>query len=288
MANDCSFWFQAASRNPIKLEKFIKAWCVEYYGEGPHLYRIFDAWGEDSMHQIGNTGLFVVYMSGTCAWSLASCISSKPSSYYEDTMKHPNIWNPNIRNARCINALCRECETGIDIFSEEPGCEFAEHVRVDSEGNTLMDDCCDFKELYWDQDEFPTIDDLNKAWGTSYTEEDFDYGDGYVREGGYDESDYCDVDYLVEKHTKHEILVPYEMVPYVETYKEVGKSGYSMEAMATFLKNMSTESKEIKKRRLEKLTEFEKEMNSMVKEEKKWKQKKESMNSKRRQKRENS
>lgn len=288
MANDCNFWFQAASRNPAKLEKFIKAWCVDRYGEGPHLYRIFEVWGEDSMHQVGNTGLFVVAMSGSCAWSLASCISSKPSSYYEDTMKNPNSWTPITKNARCINALCREFETGIEIFSEEPGCEFAEHVRVDSEGNTLMDDCCDFRELYWDQDEFPTIDDLNKAWGTSYTEEDFDYGDGYVREGGYDDCSYCDMDYLVEKHTKDDIMVPYRLVPYVETYKEVGKSGYSPEAMIDFNKNIAIVGKDIKKRRLEKLTEFEKDLNSMIKEEKKWKQEKERAQSKKKLARKNS
>ena len=46
--------------------------------------------------------------------------------------------------------------------------------------------CVDYQELWWDEDEHPTLEDFNAAMGTNFTLEDF-HGNDYVVIGGFGE-----------------------------------------------------------------------------------------------------
>ena len=272
MANDCSWWFRACSRDPHKLAKFIKAWNVEYYEEGPHLFRIWDPYENVEMHQIGSSGIFSVEMSGTCAWSLACCIKSGGSSYYSSCIneKHEEV-KPYYRNARCINDLCRECETAIDIFSEESGNAFAEHITVNANGDYLVDDVCDYYEYWRDEDEYPTIGEFNEAHGTTFTEDDFE--DGYVRVGGYADESFYDEDWLLSDFTKeplcHRVLLEYDKVADVGAYKKFEHYNYDPQAMKAFREDMKRDGKDIRERRQQAKTIYEKEEEAYISKQKK-------------------
>jgi hypothetical protein len=248
MANDCSFWFKAVSRDPEKLHKFLNCWKVEYYYEGEHLFRIFDCIEIVSIRPVCK-GLYYAEMSGTCAWSLSSCITTKSGSYYdgviEDFRKKPETTRIHNKYARNINALCKEYETAIEIFSEEPGCGFSEHMQVDYKGNFVFDEAVDFREYWWDRDN-QTIDEFNKETGLNLTEEDFD-GEDYYRVGGFDDYSYSDSEYLIEDFSDN-CCRQYDFIPEVESYKEIEKfKDFSEEAIKEYKETMKNHGEVIRK-----------------------------------------
>lgn len=269
MANDCSFWFRAVSRDPEKLHDFVECWKTEYYAEGPHLYRISDCYETvDIQRSEDNNDLFYVECAGTCAWSLEACITMYGSSYFggmlDGSIKKPEEIMPYDKNGRCIEILCHDYETGIEIFSEEPGCGFAEHYVVDPKGNLVIDETCDMHEYWWDRDN-QTIEEFNEENGTSYTEDDFN-GDDYLTVGGYANEDYYDCDYLIKDHSDDDGVNHYDMLPLMDAYEKLQKfKNYSDESMKKYKEEMREHGKQIRERREARKSELQKQKEAELK-----------------------
>ena len=73
----------------------------------------------------------------------------------------------------------------IEVYSEECGMGFQEHIAVVN-GDLMVNDCVDYQELYWDKDEFPTLEEFNKEYEVEATLDDFEDGE-YYKTGGFEE-----------------------------------------------------------------------------------------------------
>lgn len=113
-------------------------------------------------------GLVSYYLCGDCAWSVSSAMRSDSG-----------------RREVSLESESERLGLVIEVFSEEIGFEFQEHVLINN-GEVLIDDCVDYAEHY--VGDFETIEEYNEEYETEFTEDMVD--DGYVRLGGFD--NYCE------------------------------------------------------------------------------------------------
>ena len=145
-----------------------EAECKEFYAilkcERPQKFdRVFEA---DIQCEGNNSGIHFMEISGYCAWSV-----------YE-SMDDDNA-------VTTLQAESDRLGLMIEVYSTEPSNQFAEHIWYIN-GVRIEDERVKYTEFYWDKCEYPTIDELNAHYGTTYTEDDFDM-DGYHIEGGFGE-----------------------------------------------------------------------------------------------------
>lgn len=57
-------------------------------------------------------------------------------------------------NAVCTDlpSVCKALDVGVEIFSEEPGCCFQEHIVIDHKGNVVEDESEEWHDAYEDED----------------------------------------------------------------------------------------------------------------------------------------
>lgn len=159
MANWCSYCMRITGG---------EAECKEFYAilkcERPQKFdRVFEA---DIQCEGNNSGIHFMEISGYCAWSV-----------YE-SMDDDNA-------VTTLQAESDRLGLMIEVYSTEPSNQFAEHIWYIN-GVRIEDERVKYTEFYWDKCEYPTIDELNAHYGTTYTEDDFDM-DGYHIEGGFGE-----------------------------------------------------------------------------------------------------
>lgn len=121
-----------------------KEHTLENCSADKHFFRIFDA---DAQEEDENT----TYVSGSCAWSVYSCMFHGNSTYFDDYK--------DAKNRKCTN-MCeatKELDLVVEIYSEEPGLCFMEHFIVDK-GEWKVNECVDWEELY-DEDGEPIYDE---------------------------------------------------------------------------------------------------------------------------------
>lgn len=119
-------------------------------------YRVFEAYkvSESDKDKQGN---ITAYISGYCAWSIASCMFDGPWSYFTNVK---NEINENkslnklqkkqaLKNRKAITIVdaCKKLNVDVEIFSNESGMCFAEHYYINSKGVKEIDDCVDFEEI---------------------------------------------------------------------------------------------------------------------------------------------
>ena len=71
----------------------------------------------------------------------------------------------------------------IDVCSTESCYGFAEHYEY-WDGDLLDASSVDYQEVYWNREDYPTLEDFNAAYGTSCRQDDFDMY-GFVGLGGF-------------------------------------------------------------------------------------------------------
>lgn len=98
------------------VEQFVK---IIKNGDTRRLSRVFDAYVDESL-KLPN-GWVRASVSGTCAWSVYSCMWEGEHTYF-DQSKDPT------RTSLIIES--REKELDIEVYSEESGLGFEEHYRV--------------------------------------------------------------------------------------------------------------------------------------------------------------
>lgn len=100
-----------------------------------HFFRVFDVY-ENEMEK-NEDGTYTLFVCGDCAWSVHSAMVSKTGESYYSYLKK-NF--PQDFMGTTLFEQSKNCE--IEVFSEEPGCEFSEHYLFKN-GVCLIDDCVD-------------------------------------------------------------------------------------------------------------------------------------------------
>lgn len=109
--------------------------CSMYYSE---MY-------SDPMEEI-DKGIFKQHFSSATRWSVEGAMINNESD--EDVT---------------LTTACKMLGLSIEIWSEEPGCCFAEHIAIDEEGEYAVE-CADYYEIYEDSIcencQEPTVEDF--------------------------------------------------------------------------------------------------------------------------------
>ena len=102
--------------------RFYNACNVPYYGkkdDPEHFYRVFNIIIEE-IKPIEKPQHYVAYMSGYCAWSIATCFTNK--GYHASETEGNGI---------TLSMLTEYCpDLVIEMFSTEPGLQFSEHLLI--------------------------------------------------------------------------------------------------------------------------------------------------------------
>lgn len=103
---------------------------------------------------------YEISTDGECAWSVV-CTMVESVSYCD-------------RNTPSTTLLeeSKLLDLDIEVYSSEASMEFAEHYHYKN-GEVLAEECVDYFEYFWDKDEFPTLEEFNDYYGTSFTTKDF-------------------------------------------------------------------------------------------------------------------
>ena len=139
MPNICDFRMKAVgNRESLKMLEKILIEDYDYLDEEyinnknniKHLSRVFSAHVEESYFNNNDDGFICV--CGECAWSVDTCMLSGDGTYY-------NMNKNTQSNVTCLEEITKELGLVIEIFSEEYGMEFTEHILVNN-GNVLIND----------------------------------------------------------------------------------------------------------------------------------------------------
>ena len=107
--------------------------------EHRHFFRVFDVFYDDPVKVDKN--VYELFVHGDCAWSVHSAMVSKTGESYYAYLKN-NF--PHDFMGTTLLEESKNCE--IEVFSEEPGCEFSEHYIFKNE-KMICDDCVDIKPM---------------------------------------------------------------------------------------------------------------------------------------------
>lgn len=104
-------------------------------------YRVFDFYIENYGDEEDG---FALWGCGDCAWSVMSCMFNLGIGCY---MSDKGL--PQESKSISINDACKELGVSIEIYSTEPGCAFAEHYLINSEGETVINEETEYYELWF-------------------------------------------------------------------------------------------------------------------------------------------
>lgn len=181
MPNICNFSMKVTG-NPENVEKFIDiiqadyfirqdGTCIDFYTKQiveRHFWRVFEA---EVIDDKTKNNVRSVIINGECAWSVFSCMCSGRGTYQSD--------NPG-KNGTTLKKESARLHLSIEVFSEEPGCCFMEHM-VYVNGKRIVDDCIDWFE--YPTEYFETVEEINKAYKTNFTQREFEENE-YLSVGG--------------------------------------------------------------------------------------------------------
>ena len=126
-------------------------------------------------------------IDGWCKWSVSSAMISNAVSMRTE----PNIWAFSQREKDelefiTLTEATKKWNLVVEVYSEEPGCEFQEHYVFDN-GIVLEDDYAEYHE-YW-VDEYETKEEAENELGIEITDEEWEAGDTICR-GGFKNWDF--------------------------------------------------------------------------------------------------
>ena len=134
MPNICSYEMKVIGIKE-NLDKFVEVLQNDYHiGDKDnklHMYRVFEAEMFDEEQLSNDKYEYSIY--GTCAWSVASCMTDSAASYYADYHKKDV-------NATCLRHLSDDLNLMIEVYSTEEGMGFQEHFFFDK-GNVTINEC---------------------------------------------------------------------------------------------------------------------------------------------------
>ena len=175
MANKCYYNMKIVGATQEAVDEFIQ--MLDYsHPDGKFFARIFEAYPYTSYEENGN---YVTQVTGDCAWSVYSCMCGGAFTYYDDNAK---------TTEKITNLAIETKRLGlkVEIFSQEPGIGFAEHIIFDN-GHQILSEETDYSE-YYNYDDL-TLEEFEQEYGVTLTEEQKCQlaDEDYIAVGGYDE-----------------------------------------------------------------------------------------------------
>lgn len=172
MANLCSYEMKVKGRKEDCMELYR---MLTDYNLPRYFQRIS---GAEIYEEAGTEEAYSICISGTCDWSVRTCMrEGQPACDTAD------------RKPASLEKESARLGLEIEVFSEELGFEFQEHVLI-RDGRCEEDECVDTACHYWDKKIYPTIESFNEGEGMQLAEEDFSE-DGYYTEGGFGEWEFA-------------------------------------------------------------------------------------------------
>ena len=178
MANMCSFSMLVVGKHE-DIEKFYDAMSQEgniYMGRG--------AEAEIEYEDDYDEGKDRAQIDGWCKWSVQSALTDNAISMRDN----PDMWGwdegTDTSKLEFITLLeaTKKWNLVMEVFSEEPGCEFQEHYIFDN-GTVLVDECVEYQE-YWIC-EYDTKEEAEEELGIEITDDEWKYAD-VISHGGFD------------------------------------------------------------------------------------------------------
>ena len=148
MANICYVEGKVWAKSKSKIRSFI-GWLKEY--------KMLQVEETEEIQTLEN-GLFSQVFIGDCKWSIESSINNPSDKKGDLTIKTNGII--------------------VELWSQEPGCEFEEHYVVEN-GNITTNDTVDWTGVFID--DFENETEMTEC---GYTKEDFDEN-GWCHKGGF-------------------------------------------------------------------------------------------------------
>lgn len=149
----CKLWEREVEKDKvykefeIEFSKFEKCFDFEKFKEfeklsnknennlpkGSHFFRIFDF--NEVYEGIDENGEHFINAFGDCAWSLQSCVLEE--GYYSS---YKNFEDKGWFKGTCLEKVHEKFpDLKIEMFSEEAGCQFSEHILINEDG--FLDEC---------------------------------------------------------------------------------------------------------------------------------------------------
>lgn len=136
--------------NVATLMGWLEAQCIEedgtwncYVKDGDKMYPSEHHFWRCEDIYIYNTDVLladevVVYMSGSYAWSAATCLLEY--GYYKDYKDEPG------NKGTCLEQACKELGLWVEVYSYEEGNEFAEHFMINPDGEHVINETAEYRE----------------------------------------------------------------------------------------------------------------------------------------------
>ena len=138
MANNCYYALKAVANNEEALKRLVR--IMKYEDEEFFIYRCFQAIEGEIKKE--DNGLFSIEIEGDVAWSCAK---------WFDHEEDKNELAENNAHYITLDLLCEKFNIGIELWSQECGCEFQEHYVVNHKGEILIDDNVYWSYIYKDE-----------------------------------------------------------------------------------------------------------------------------------------
>ena len=136
MANNCDFTIRAVGKTKESVEKLLDV--LRYKNPEMCLYRVFSAdKTTEGAKQDGD--LWMLDLIGDVAWSCTMWLHTTDTG-------HPYAGS----KLAVLPEICKALEIGVEIWAEEPGVGFEQHIIVNHEGEIVFDDS---EDMSYVQDE---------------------------------------------------------------------------------------------------------------------------------------
>ena len=171
MPNYCDYTMKVTGKSKESLEEFVSIIKANYdydKGEIPvrHFCRVFDAYSGEIIDK--EDGIYEVDIDGYCAWNAYSCFSKGAHTYHD----YINKTFRSRSRATCIQNECRRLNLFVEIFTEETGMAFQEHIICSPKGILKTE----YKNIHFNENEddtYEVIDGFNCEF-KSFTLADFE------------------------------------------------------------------------------------------------------------------
>ena len=138
MANDCCGEMKVVSRKRSAIKRFSR--IMQYKDKEYYLYRVFqfdECWNGKELSKYGNKrGLWVAHFGFDVAWSSHEWFHGT-EDFNNRLTRRDKLGRLRKLKAHYSNipVIAKALGIGVELFSTEPGCCFAEHAVCDAQGN---------------------------------------------------------------------------------------------------------------------------------------------------------
>lgn len=146
MANNCYYRMKAVADNEDALKRFVE--IMKYNDDEFFIYRCFNADAEGEIQK--ENELFSLIITGDVAWSCVKWFDG-----VEDfDCKAQNLDGTLRNNSHYItlDLLCNKLGIGLEVWSQESGCEFEEHYIVNRKGEIVINEEEVWSQDWWDEE----------------------------------------------------------------------------------------------------------------------------------------